>query len=242
MLTIFFVVIVLGIVVGAVLAIPLGIATALAKRECPHCRERINKRATVCTKCQRDVVPIIKDKQSPSPGETTVETEILLDEQSAMFEGKRSSFGNVQRQKSSAKTPIWKLVAWAVGVFVLIMAVIMWRVQEQSRHPIIISSSPEGRTESSLSGNTDSEIEDMMKTFRQAGIIKKMDPALREVQVDVAVWRLLPFEQKKQAAAILSESIARGVGLKHPHVTILDSMTGRELASYDAVYGYVAKD
>ena len=45
-----------GIGVGTLLWILKQITT----RECPHCRERIDKRASACPKCGRDVEPILR--------------------------------------------------------------------------------------------------------------------------------------------------------------------------------------
>lgn len=84
-------------------------------------------------------------------------------------------------------------------------------------------------------------LEDRVKGMMDGGVIHKVDFNNLEAQVNPAAWASVDADTKKTFTIVLAEYIQLKRNATSKSVSIVDSKSGKELASYSDLWGYSVK-
>lgn len=208
----------------------VGILALFGQKECPHCRKRIDRRATACPHCQRDMPDQVKesapamDRWAQRFGDTPPEEE-----------RPKSSFER-EKRKSKAWVPITILL-------VLVVAMVVAYTDRSEKKLQSSRETPPRTTQANPSTVTDQKYEtigteDQIKVLLDTGLLKRIDAKMNEAFVDPAIWHATDFKTKEGIGAVLAFYCGRVKGTGLNWVTIRDNRSGKNLAKYSEAWGF----
>jgi len=80
---------------------------------------------------------------------------------------------------------------------------------------------------------------DAVATAQRVGIITRIDPTMRRVYVEPSMWSAGDVQQKEMLARMVAAHFKATVRMEVAH--ICDRYTGKEIASYDPLWGFTVK-